>query len=183
MVPLLHRHHDQSRFPSFELQAGTQSSLSAPDPGVIESHDAVQRLAAGVHHRTPELVDHHPRRFIVSPTPTAAVTGVPRGHACQSSSNTPPRTRLSGESWSGARSSRTSPKFGAGTPHIATAAGSPVRRPAGARSGGTQIHPAICTGPNNTPGKLPPSEAALELPQSFGERRQGHALTLPVRVC
>src|SRR5579863_10355316 len=89
-------------FSSSELPASTQSSLSAYDPGVIDFYFAAQRLAAEVHHRTPKLVEHHPRRFVV-PQPqlplsqdSREATPDDRTHTCQWSSHGPPKTRPSG---------------------------------------------------------------------------------------
>jgi hypothetical protein len=62
--------------PSFELPASMQSSLSAPDPGVIDLHFATQRLAASVHHHA-GTCGASSTPFHSSLAPTAAVTEVP----------------------------------------------------------------------------------------------------------
>jgi hypothetical protein len=59
-----HKHGDGS--PALELSAPTQSGLRTADPGVVDFHLTVERFAGGIHHGAPQLVEHHPRRFVAA---------------------------------------------------------------------------------------------------------------------
>src|SRR5260370_30329136 len=63
-APFLYGNQDQRRSPALELPASPQTSLSTPNPRIINFYFAPQRLACQVDHSPPELVEHHPRRFI-----------------------------------------------------------------------------------------------------------------------
>src|SRR5271156_4544560 len=66
LSPSLYRDHDEGRFPAFQLTASLQTGLSPANPGIVYFHVAAQRLAFQVHHRSAELVEHHPRCLVKS---------------------------------------------------------------------------------------------------------------------
>jgi hypothetical protein len=47
-----------------KLSASAQARLSSANPGVVDLHLSVERLARQIDHRSPELVEHHPGRFV-----------------------------------------------------------------------------------------------------------------------
>jgi hypothetical protein len=51
-----------SEFPSYE--PSPQTSLSTPDPGLVNFYFGAQRLALQVDLGAAEFVEHHPRRFV-----------------------------------------------------------------------------------------------------------------------
>src|SRR6266705_2068084 len=63
---LLNRNQYESRLPSFELAASSETGLSASNPGVIDLHSASEWFTARVHHCPAKLVKHHPCRFVVA---------------------------------------------------------------------------------------------------------------------
>src|SRR6266850_208346 len=48
----------------FELSASAQTCLGSANPGVVDLHLSVERLARHIDHRSSELVEHHPRCFV-----------------------------------------------------------------------------------------------------------------------
>jgi hypothetical protein len=61
---LLHCDQDESRTPSFELSASSQTGLLAANPRLINLYVAVQWLPSYIYHRPTELVKHHPYRLV-----------------------------------------------------------------------------------------------------------------------
>jgi hypothetical protein len=64
LAPFLHRDQHDRGFSSFQLATAPNARLLAADPGIVDFHVAVQRLARGVDHRPSQLVQQHPRRFV-----------------------------------------------------------------------------------------------------------------------
>jgi hypothetical protein len=58
----------RAAFPDFQLTASPQTGLSPANPRVVHLHFSAQRFAFQVHHRSAELVEHHPRRLVTSQT-------------------------------------------------------------------------------------------------------------------
>ena len=63
-LAVFHGDHDDGRFSAFQLTTASQAGLWPTDPGVVDLHVAVQRLACRVDHRPPELVQQHPGGFV-----------------------------------------------------------------------------------------------------------------------
>jgi hypothetical protein len=61
---LFRRDQHDNRFAPFQLATAFQPGLRAANPGVVDLHVAMQRLASGVHHRTPKFVQHEPRGLV-----------------------------------------------------------------------------------------------------------------------
>ena len=66
LAALLYRNQYESRFPSFELAASSETGLRTSNPGVIDLHSASEWLTARAHHGPAKLVKHHPCRFVVA---------------------------------------------------------------------------------------------------------------------
>jgi hypothetical protein len=65
---LFDRHQNRHRPPALQLSTATEAGLRPADPGVVDLHFAVERLAGRVDHRPPQLMEHHPRGFVPSQT-------------------------------------------------------------------------------------------------------------------
>jgi hypothetical protein len=65
---LLHSDDHEGRFPPFQLPASPQTGLSPPNPRIVHLHFTAQRFAFKVHHRSAELVEHHPCCLVTSQT-------------------------------------------------------------------------------------------------------------------
>src|SRR5215471_10722054 len=140
------------------------------------------RLPAGIHHGAPELVEHHPSRLIVAQSQLTlqeqrGEATLVRGHQIRrpepdgQRSLRPVQDRL-GRHRSLMPTTGTLPELNR-TNHVrltvaATRTGEAIRPSAPA-----QILPASVFG----------RELSLELLQGLGERRSGHAPTLPVGAC
>ncbi len=68
---LLNGDQDECRSAPLELTAASQTGLGTANPGVVDLDLAVKRLASRVHHRSPELVKHHPSGFVTLKTKLA----------------------------------------------------------------------------------------------------------------
>lgn len=57
---------DQDRhcLTALELPAAAEAWLGTTDPGVVDFHFAMERLAGRIDHRAPQLVEHHPGGFV-----------------------------------------------------------------------------------------------------------------------
>ena len=55
--------HQGSSAP-LELSASAQSRLGCANPGVVDLHLPMEQLARHIDHRSAQLVEHHPRRFV-----------------------------------------------------------------------------------------------------------------------
>jgi len=66
LPPFLHCDQHDSGFSSLQLATAPQARLWSTDPGVVDFHVAAQRLTPHAHHRTTQLVQEHPRRFVAS---------------------------------------------------------------------------------------------------------------------
>jgi len=58
----------RNRPAAFQLPAPRDASLRPANPGVIDLDIAMQRLSRGIDHRAPQLMEHHPRRFVTPQT-------------------------------------------------------------------------------------------------------------------
>src|SRR5882724_5257175 len=54
----------QCRSAPLELSASAQTRLGSANPGVIDLHLSVEQVTHHVDHRSAQLVEHHPRRFV-----------------------------------------------------------------------------------------------------------------------
>ena len=61
---LFNGNQHKGRSVPFELSASAQARLGSANPGVVDLHLSVERFARQIDHRSPELVEHHPRRFV-----------------------------------------------------------------------------------------------------------------------
>jgi hypothetical protein len=61
---LFNGNQHQGRSTPLELSAPAQTRLGSANPGIVDLHLSVERLARHVDHRSPQLVEHHPRRFV-----------------------------------------------------------------------------------------------------------------------
>src|ERR1700691_2642640 len=61
---LFHGHQNESRSSILELPAPLQPSLLAANPRVINLYLATQGVSSRIHHRSAELVEHHPRGLV-----------------------------------------------------------------------------------------------------------------------
>ena len=61
---VFNRRHHNRRLSAFELTTAPQAGLWPADPGVVDLHLAMQRLARRVDHGTPQLVQQHPCGFV-----------------------------------------------------------------------------------------------------------------------
>ena len=128
LATLFHSHPDESRPPFFKLSAPPESGLLAANPRVINLYLAAQGFPSRIPHRSAEFVKHHPRGLVTRQTELALQKQGGVRHACQWSSDTPPRSNRSVESSSGEEWSQMSAKSGADTWRIDGAVGSPIRR-------------------------------------------------------
>jgi hypothetical protein len=61
---LFNGNQHKGRSAPLELSAPAQTCLGSANPGIVDLHLSVERLARHIDHRSPELVEHHPRRFV-----------------------------------------------------------------------------------------------------------------------
>ena len=64
IIPLFDGHQNGDRATVFQLTASGDAGLRPANPGVIELDVAMERLAGRIHHRSAQLVEHHPRGLI-----------------------------------------------------------------------------------------------------------------------
>ena len=65
-APFLHGHQNRNRAAPLQLSAASQPRLRPSNPGIVDLDLPMQRFARGIDHGPPELVQHHPGRFIAS---------------------------------------------------------------------------------------------------------------------
>jgi len=66
LATFLNGHQDQSRSTPLKLTTATQARLGAANPSFIDLYLSSQRLAGHVDHRSAQLVEHHPGRFVTA---------------------------------------------------------------------------------------------------------------------
>src|SRR5260370_16335500 len=64
LATLFHSHQDESRPPFLKLSAPPESGLLAANPRVINLYLTAHGFPSRIHHRSAELVHHHPRGLV-----------------------------------------------------------------------------------------------------------------------
>jgi hypothetical protein len=68
VTTLFHGHQNESRSSILELPAPFQPGLLAANPRIINLYLATQGVSSRIHHRSAELVKHHPRGLVTGKT-------------------------------------------------------------------------------------------------------------------
>ena len=163
----LNGHQDRDRAPVLQLAAPLDPRLGTTNPGVIDFDVPVEGLACRIDHRSAQLVEHHPSRFIAAQAElaleqerrNAALVG---RHQIRG----PEPVRSAGFSCC-AESFRPSRTPGADSRHTANAA-SRLRTLAGVHSADTR-NPLASDRPPDTAGRPPRSQIDAEIRANSSE--------------
>jgi len=173
----LHRDQHDHRFASFQLATPAQAGLGSANPGIVDLHVAVQRLAGRVDHGATEFVQEQPRGLVPANAqlPLQEQRGdaaLVRGHQVRRPK--PDRQRGLGPMEHRARRQRDL------VPTLRAFAPMPLAE--GIRSPTLAARTSKPVGPSTRLQVLPAgrfvSELLLELPEAGRERRAGHGGTL-----